>query len=69
MLQSVGALCLAMLVDRGLCNYDDKVSKFWPEYAKNGKEDTTIAMVLEHRVGNGDFKNILCCLDRIAIFR
>ncbi|PAV70498.1 hypothetical protein WR25_19392 isoform B [Diploscapter pachys] len=49
--KSVGALCLAMLVDRGLCSYDDKVSKFWPEYAKSGKEDTTIAMVLEHRTG------------------
>ncbi len=49
--QSVGAICVAMLVDKGICKYGDRVEKYWPSYGKNGKEDTTIEMVLEHRVG------------------
>ena len=38
---------MAMLVDKGICKYDDRVEKYWPSYGKNGKEDTTIEMVLE----------------------
>lgn len=47
---------MGMLVDRGLCSYDDKISKYWPGYAKNGKDETTIAMMLEHKV----LKFVLC---------
>jgi CubicO group peptidase (beta-lactamase class C family) len=40
-----------MLVDRGLASYDDKVSKYWPEFAVNGKDDLTIGMLLSHQAG------------------
>uniref|UniRef100_A0A914D8Z3 Beta-lactamase-related domain-containing protein n=1 Tax=Acrobeloides nanus TaxID=290746 RepID=A0A914D8Z3_9BILA len=49
--KSVGALCIALLVDRGYINYEDKLSGFWPKYAQNGKEDTTVEMVVNHQAG------------------
>jgi CubicO group peptidase (beta-lactamase class C family) len=40
-----------ILHDRGAFAYDDPVSKYWPTFARNGKERVTIAHVLGHRVG------------------
>ncbi|KJH51326.1 beta-lactamase [Dictyocaulus viviparus] len=40
-----------MKVDKGECNYEDKVIKFWPQFGNNGKEDITIEMILTHRAG------------------
>ena len=37
--KSVAACLLAKLVDQGLIDYDDLVSKHWPEYGQNGKEN------------------------------
>ena len=30
---------MGMLFDRGLFKYDDKVSKYWPEFGQEGKEN------------------------------
>lgn len=49
-LQPLSALCIAKLVDDGLIKWDDEVSKFWREYAQNGKKHTTIDHVLAHQV-------------------
>jgi CubicO group peptidase (beta-lactamase class C family) len=49
--KGIGGVCFAMLVDRGAISYDDKVSKFWPEFAAHGKGDLTIAMLLSHQAG------------------
>lgn len=45
------ALCAHMLVDQGKLDLDAKVSDYWPEYACNGKEETTVAMMLDHSAG------------------
>jgi len=37
------AMALGSLVDRGLLKYEDKISKHWPEFAKHGKQDITVA--------------------------
>jgi len=42
---------MAMLVDRGLINYEDLVSKHWPNFAQHGKEQITIEMVMRHQAG------------------
>lgn len=47
----VAAGCLAICHSRGLFDYKDKVSKYWKNFAKNGKENITIAQLLQHRGG------------------
>uniref|UniRef100_A0A1I7WZG4 Beta-lactamase domain-containing protein n=1 Tax=Heterorhabditis bacteriophora TaxID=37862 RepID=A0A1I7WZG4_HETBA len=47
---AVGALCVAMLVDRGYIMYEDKMIKYWPEFGQNGKENITIDWLMSHRV-------------------
>lgn len=60
----ITSLCVAMLVDRGhIRSYDQKVSELWPEYAQNGKQDTTVAMVMRHESGLAVFSRDLDALD------
>ncbi len=47
----VTALVVACMVDKGLLSYDEKVSKYWPEFAQNGKENVTVADVMRHEAG------------------
>ncbi|MEW4468226.1 serine hydrolase domain-containing protein [Parasphingorhabdus sp. JC815] len=42
------ALCAHILVDRGLLKLHAPVAEYWPEFAKNGKENTTVQMMLNH---------------------
>lgn len=42
------ALCAHILIDRGLLKLHAPVSEYWPEFAKNGKEQTTVQMMLNH---------------------
>ena len=46
----MAALCMAVLVDRGLLDYDGTVASYWPEFAQNGKENVTVRMLLNHEV-------------------
>ncbi len=45
------ALCAHLLIDRGELNTKEKVTKYWPEYGKKGKEVTTVEMILNHSAG------------------
>lgn len=45
------AMCAALLVSRGLLDYDETVSTYWPEFAQNGKEDITVRQLLSHEAG------------------
>ncbi|XP_074654895.1 beta-lactamase domain-containing protein 2-like [Tubulanus polymorphus] len=49
--KAMAALCLAILVDRGHASYDNKISKYWPEFAENGKDEITIRTLLAHKTG------------------
>ncbi|HAE93767.1 MAG TPA: esterase [Hyphomonas atlantica] len=42
------ALCAHILIDRGELNPEALVSEYWPEFARNGKEKTTVRMMLNH---------------------
>ena len=44
--KSVSAFIVALMVERGLLTYDDKVSKHWPEFGQKGKQDITVAELL-----------------------
>jgi CubicO group peptidase (beta-lactamase class C family) len=41
----LAASCLYMLKERGQVAWDDLVSKYWPEFGKNGKETVTVRHV------------------------
>ena len=47
----VAAIVMSTLHDKGLFSYDDLVSKHWPEFAQNGKENITIKDVMRHEAG------------------
>jgi len=49
--KGVAALTCALAVERGLLNYDEKVSYYWPEFSCNGKENITVGMLLSHQAG------------------
>jgi CubicO group peptidase (beta-lactamase class C family) len=45
------ALCALMLADRGELDFDAKVSKYWPEFAANGKENIEVRHLMSHTSG------------------
>ena len=49
--KGVAAFCIALAMEKGLLNYEEKVSTYWPEFASNGKEDITIGMLMSHQAG------------------
>lgn len=55
--KSIAAIVVAMLVDKGLLSYDEKVVSYWPDFGQNGKNDITLADVLRHEAGLQDFNH------------
>lgn len=55
------ALCVHMLIDRGLLDLDAPVAKYWPEFAQEGKENIPVRYLLSHTSGMAGYD------DRISI--
>ena len=49
--KGVAATCVALMVEKKLLDYDEKVTHYWPEFGLNGKEDITVGMLLSHQAG------------------
>ena len=49
--KGVTATVVAMLVEKGILDPEQKVGTYWPEFATAGKEEATVAMVASHTVG------------------
>ncbi|KAJ8112839.1 hypothetical protein OPT61_g4888 [Boeremia exigua] len=49
--KTIAALAVLMAHDRGLLDVDQPVSKYWPEFAANGKENILVRHVLSHSSG------------------
>ena len=49
--KGITATVLSMLVQQGHLDPDELVGTYWPEFAVNGKEHATVAMVASHTVG------------------
>lgn len=49
----VESMCVALLVDRGLLRYGDRIADHWPELAANDarKADITVRQLMMHRAG------------------
>lgn len=45
------ALCVAILVDKGLLDLDKPVAHYWPEFAQAGKEHMPVRWLLTHQSG------------------
>jgi CubicO group peptidase (beta-lactamase class C family) len=49
--KGLAAICLHILADRSLIDFDAPVARYWPEFAANGKAGITVAMALSHQAG------------------
>jgi CubicO group peptidase (beta-lactamase class C family) len=47
--KGVTAIALAMCAQRGLLDYGERVSTYWPEFAAHGKGEVTVAQLLSHQ--------------------
>jgi len=53
--KAMAALCALMLVDRGLLELDAPVARYWPEFARAGKEALPVRYLLSHTSGLAGF--------------
>ncbi len=49
--KGITSTCIHILAERGKLGYDDRIAKYWPEFAAKGKSKATIRDALAHRVG------------------
>jgi len=49
--KTVSSILMAMLVDKGLIEYDQPIAKYWPEFAQNGKDRVTVSDLMRHESG------------------
>jgi CubicO group peptidase (beta-lactamase class C family) len=70
--KGLAGLAMALAHSRGLFDYDEHISKYWPEFAQQGKDKITIRQLLAHQAGlfafdeTGD-RNIIADIDRLAV--
>jgi CubicO group peptidase (beta-lactamase class C family) len=69
--KGLAAMTLAIAHSRGWLDYDERICKYWPEFAQNGKEKITVRQLLAHQAGlfafNGPIdKRTVADLDRLA---
>jgi CubicO group peptidase (beta-lactamase class C family) len=49
--KGLAGLAMALAHSRGLYDYDERVSAYWPEFAQAGKEHITVRQLLAHQAG------------------
>jgi CubicO group peptidase (beta-lactamase class C family) len=54
--KGISGMAVALAHSKGYFEFDEKVSKYWPDFAQNGKEDITVRQLLSHQAG-------LCAID------
>jgi CubicO group peptidase (beta-lactamase class C family) len=69
--KGLAGLAMALAHSQGLFDYDERISRYWPEFAQQGKDKITIRQLLAHQAGLFAFdelgdKSILADLDRLA---
>lgn len=73
--KGIVAMCLAILIERKQLDLDEKVSKYWPEFSANGKENILVRSLLSHQAGlyawkekmtEEDFLNWNYCTELLA---
>jgi CubicO group peptidase (beta-lactamase class C family) len=49
--KGMAGLAMALAHSRGLFDYDERVSTYWPEFAQQGKGQITVRQLLSHQAG------------------
>jgi CubicO group peptidase (beta-lactamase class C family) len=49
--KGMAATTVALARSRGLLDYEERVSSYWPEFAANGKGEITVRQLLAHQAG------------------
>ena len=49
--KGLAAMTLAIAHSRGWLDYDERVARYWPEFAQHGKETITVRQLLAHQAG------------------
>jgi len=67
--KALTAMVMLRLHDQGLFSYEDPVSRHWPEFGQNGKQEITIAQVMSHSAGipDGPLVSARQMADRAAV--
>jgi CubicO group peptidase (beta-lactamase class C family) len=69
--KGLAAMTMAVAHSRGFLDYEERVAKYWPEFAQNGKEKITVRQLLAHQAGLFAFdepvdRSVVADLDRLA---
>ena len=68
-------LCALILADRGELDFNAKVTRYWPEYGQNGKEQTEVRHFMAHTAGvpgfdpalkNDELYDWYTCIENLA---
>jgi CubicO group peptidase (beta-lactamase class C family) len=70
--KGLSGLAMALAHSRGSFDYDERISKYWPEFAQQGKEKITVRQLLAHQAGLFALdepvdKSTIADLDRLAV--
>jgi CubicO group peptidase (beta-lactamase class C family) len=49
--KGLAAMTLALAHSRGWLDYDERVARYWPEFAQHGKQNITVRQLLAHQAG------------------
>lgn len=64
--KGVMATLIAVLVSRGLLDYDTPISHYWADFAQNGKADITLLDVLTHRANLFNIRTVASELGQVT---
>ena len=70
--KGLAAMTLAIAHSRGWLDYEERVAKYWPEFAQQGKDAVTVRQLLAHQAGLFAFdepvdRSVVADLDRLAV--
>ena len=70
--KGLAAMTLAIAHSRGWLDYEERVARYWPEFAQQGKEKITVRQLLAHQAGLFAFdepvdRSVVADLDRLAV--
>jgi len=70
--KGLAAMAMAVAHSRGWLDYEERVCRYWPEFAQEGKGKVTVRQLLSHQAGLFAFgetvdRSMVADLDRLAI--